>query len=478
MAKRLTATSSHVKQTWTLFACVLVVYLVTASYETGRVLINDSFFSAYPAYTLGTSGTLNIDPIVQYTTKGWAFILDGNLRSDRFPGPILLATPFYAIAGGSTFSLGPSAVVAALTTAVAVALLHRTLLRVVSLRTATGAALLFAFATAAWTVAADGLWTHGPTLMALSLATWALGSQRYAVSGLGYALAILSRPHTAVVAATAGVWESVAKRSWRPVVTIGATSALGFVGLLVYNRINSNAWDIFPGTYGGRIDAATSSGVGGQAQADLWLGDIAATFLSPARGLLVLSPFLILCLPGVVTAWRKAPDWVRSSVVGAGLYLVVQLAGNTWVGASGIFGNRLVLEPLLLATPLLAMSWEAWGEQRRWACWAMVALGGASLWWHGVAAVLPTEDLGGLLPPPAWSEWAISGAVTAASPVAWLGAAVFATVVMVVVTRLPAPRQVTKAPSPKKTDTPSPKRPVQKAETKAPTAPLKRSKKR
>lgn len=478
MAKGRTATSSHVKATWTLFACVLAVYLLTASYETGRVLINDTFFSAYPAYTLGTSGTLNIDSIVQYTTKGWAFILDGNLRSDRFPGPILLATPFYAIAGGDTFSLGPSAVVAALTTAAAVALLHRTLLRVVGLRTSTGAALLFAFATAAWTVSADGLWTHGPTLMALSLATWALGSQRYAVSGLGYALAILSRPHTAVVAAIAGVWESVTKRSWRPVVTIGATSALGFIGLLVYNRINSNAWDIFPGTYGGRIDAATSSGVGGQAQADLWAGDIAATFLSPARGLLVLSPFLILCLPGVVTAWRNAPGWVRSSVVGAGLYLVVQLAGNTWIGANGIFGNRLVLEPLLLMSPLLAMGWEAWGEQRRWARWGMVALGGLSIWWHGVAAVVPAADLGALLPSPAWSEWAVSTAVTAAEPAAWFGAAVFAVVVMMVTTRLPAPGPAAQKPSPRAPNTPTPKRSGQKAETKAPTAPLKRSKKR
>jgi hypothetical protein len=408
-----------------VFGGVLVVYLLTATYAIGEVPINDTFFTAFPAFTLGQFGTLNINPAINYTDKGWAFILDGNLRSDRFPGPILLATPFYAVFGGDRFSLGPSAVVAALTTAGSVAFLHRSLLRLVTPRTATATALAFAFGTAAWTVSADGLWTHGPTLLGLSFAMWAVGSERYAVAGAGYVLAIMSRPHTAAIAAVQGVWASVTTRSWRPAVKMGLVSALGLAGLVFYNRINAGSWDIFPGTYGGRFDAAVSTGSGGQATVGVWGGDLAATFGSPARGLLVLSPFLVMAVPGLRTAWQAAPSWVRSSAVGALVYLVIQLAGNTWIGATGIFGNRLVLEPLLLSMPLLAAAWASWAPERRWALAITAAFAAAAVWWHAVASVVPAVDLGALDPAPRWSDWAVAQAITAAGPVIALLGALF-----------------------------------------------------
>lgn len=437
MAKKRPAEKDRfVKATWILFGGVLVAYLFTATYAIGRVPINDTFFTAFPAYTLGKLGTLNIDAVMNYTDRGWAFIQDGHLRSDRFPGAILIAAPFYAIAGGGQFSLGPSAVVAALTTATAVALLHRTLLRIVGLRTATGGALLFAFGTAAWTVAADGLWTHGPTLMGLSLASWALGSERFAIAGLGYALAILSRPHTAIVAAIAGTWQAISSRSWRPIVLIGSTSVLGLVGLLAYNRVNAGSWDIFPGSYGGRFEAATSVGDGGQAKPGVWAGDIFATLLSPARGALFLSPFLLLAVPGLIGAWRRAPVWVRSSVGGAVAYLVIQLAGNTWIGATGIFGNRLVLESLLLSAPLLALSWEIWGARRVWAVRVMAVFAFLSVWWFAVASVVAAVDLGAIDPAPRWTKWAVPQAVTAAGPAVWAGAAALAGFVIWLIGRI------------------------------------------
>ena len=438
------ATGGHHRDTWILFVLVVIVYVATATVSVTVVgkrayFSNDVFFSAYPAWTIAKLQTLNIDTVITQLgiKSGWGFIVGDHLRSDRFPGPILWAVPFYLIAGGSRFSIGPSAVAAAVGTAIAVALMHRVLLQVVGRRTALGGALSFALATGAWSVSADSLWTHPTCLMGLALGTWMLARGNFAASGIGYAVAILSRPHTAVVAAITGIWESVVRRSWRPVVLTGLTSAVGLALLLGYNKLNAGSWDIFPGSYNGRFDAAINTGTGGQAQPTLWTGDIAATFFSPLRGLFVYSPFLLVLIPGIPAAWRAAPSWVRSSAIGAAVYFVIQLAGNTWIGATDIFGYRLPLEPLLLSSPLLALSYTAWTTRWAWSRWAFAVLSAVSVWWFAVGAVTRTPALNSLREEVPWSEWQVPLAVKAHSPIVLLLAAVLAVGVPWALSRIP-----------------------------------------
>ena len=431
MAKqKASSLSSDIRDTSILGVVTWIIYAVTATVTAtvgpkGLVFSNDTFFSAYPAWTIAQLQTINIDTVTQLTRSGWAFILDGHLRSDRFPGAIFWAVPFYLIGGSDTFTIGPSAIAAATASAITIVFMHRALLSLVNRKTALAAAVLLAFGTAMWSVSADSLWTHPTTLMGLAIGSWAMTRSHFAIAGLGYAVAILSRPHTAVVAAAVGIWESITRKSIRPALLVGATSLLGLIGLVAWNKVNANSWDIFPGTYGGRFDAAISTGDGGQAKPDLWGADLVATFFSPLRGIFFYSPFLLALLPGVIKAWRVAPAWVRSSTVGAGLYLLVQLAGNVWIGATDFFGYRLTLEPLLLVTPLLALAWQEWTSQITSARRVFGVLAALSLWWFAVGSVTRSPDLNGLSQDLPWTQWQVPLAIQAHQPGVWLAAAVF-----------------------------------------------------
>ena len=373
-----------------LFLGTFVVFVITANRIDINV-INDTLFVARPAWTLATQGSLNLENLPAFSGTSWTFLFDGHQRTDRFPGAILFTVPFSFVIRTGTFSLISSGVAAAVACAGAVTLMHRVLLTLVSKKTALGAALVLAFGTSVWSVASDAIWTEGPTMLALGLSMWALTQQRWFLAGAGYAFAILCRPHTAVFALVAGVWESRQRRSWLPMIKVGVVSALGFAGLLLWNKVNSGLWDIFPGTYGGRIASATDTNPGGQATSFEWTNDLISTFFAPLRGIFVYSPFLLLVLPGLRRAWKVAPTWVRSSAIGGVVYLVVQLAGNSWIGGP-IFGYRLILPSLFAWWPLLVLAYQQWTVRRPWSRITFYVLALVSIWWFAQGAlVFPVE---------------------------------------------------------------------------------------
>jgi hypothetical protein len=122
---------------------------------------------------------------------------------------------------------------------------------------------------------------------------------------------------------------------------------------------------------------------------DLW-----GTFLSPSRGLLILSPFLLMLIPGLRAGWRVAPDWVRASAVGGLGYLIMQLSGNRFTGGLGYFGYRVTMEPLVLCTPLLALAFQHWTAVVKWRLQAFSVLAVASLWTFSWGAVFYTLQIG------------------------------------------------------------------------------------
>ena len=409
-----------------LFIGVLIVMVWTAN-RSLTFYSNDVIYVARPAWTLGLGGTLDIGRFTPTDIANWSFTYNGETRSDRFPGAILFAALFYAIGRPNLFTMVPAAVAAAFACAVAATVLHRLLLGIVRPRTALGGALIFAFGTSMWSVASDAIWTEGPVIMGLALATWAMTRQSWVLAGLGYAFAIFSRPHTAVFAAVSGIWEGVTRRSIVPVLKVGLASALGFAGLLLWNKLNSGRWDIFPGSYGGRISGATTSGTYGQASGGERLADYSATFFSPLRGVFVYSPFLLLLLPGLVRAWRIAPSWVRSTAIAGVVYLVVQLAGNSWFGGGGIFGYRLILPSLFAWWPLLALSWDQWTAKRTWSRYIFYALTAASVWWFAQGSLVFRLDYVNANPNEflEWQSWNVPRILDWAGPFGWLAAALF-----------------------------------------------------
>jgi alpha-1,2-mannosyltransferase len=368
------------------------IYLATGTSDNHSRQSNDTLSALIPAWSLGQRGTLDIPDF--YGFSPWIHHVGAHTLSDRMPGIILWATPFYALLGTSR---GPSPAVAALAAAVATATamicLWQLFSRLVAPKTAVAAAGLAAFGTATWTVSGTALWAHGIDQLCIALALLALSRDRFALSGLAYAMGIVTRPHLAVGAAISGIWASVERRSFRPAIVMGLTSSLGLAALVSYNRIVFGQTTLLVGVYAGRTDTAHDSVAGARSNYGLgYLIQVAGTLISPARGVLVLSPFLLLLIPGLRRAWIAAPSWVRSSAVAAVVYMAVQLTGNGFSGGTFFYSYRLPIEALTLASPLLVLAWREWTSrtQVRRAVFAVLAV--ISIAQHAIGAFIFTDS--------------------------------------------------------------------------------------
>lgn len=363
-----------------------VIYLLTAN-STG-VQANDAIATALPAHRLVTAGDLWMDAYADdapWLREG----AGGHLVSNRFPGTIFLAVPFtwlHHLVAGPEFSFFAGAITAALVTAMAMAVLYLVLRRVTSPARATAATAIAALATPTWGISADILWTHGPTQLWLALGLLGVATERFARSGLAFGMAVFTRPPTAVIAAVTGIGESLRRRALRPLVRVGVMSALGLLALVAYNAVVHGDPDPVGGYNPDHLDRVVTMTV------PRYLANVAGTLVSPARGVLVHSPFLIVLAIGLRRAWREAPAWTRTVAVAGVAYLLFHLRVNRFSGGFDFLTYRLPLEMLTVAAPLLVVAYVAWVRERRWrlvAFWTAVAAS-FSLQWL-VAASLPLD---------------------------------------------------------------------------------------
>ncbi|HVL98872.1 MAG TPA: hypothetical protein VM324_06255 [Egibacteraceae bacterium] len=405
--------------TWKLFTAVagplLAVYLATASY--GIPQSPDPIAAAMPAWQLVERGTLSLDASVG--DNPWLVDTGERVVSNRQPGVIAWGVPFYALwplPAADDLPMAPAGVAAAVAAALAMGVLALVLRHLVAPTEAMVAALVAGLGTATWTVSADGLWPHGPSQLWLGLALLALAGTRYVAAGLGFTAAIVTRPNAAVLAAVVGLYLAWRQRSVRPAVLVGAASVLGVVALVAYNTAVYGSPSIaggYPSDFTDRLTTMT------------WLTyaeNVVGTFVSPGRGILVLSPFLLVLAPGLRAGWRAAPSWVRGSALAGVLYLALHLRMNRFSGGTNFFSYRYPIESLTLAAPLLVLAWREWvagsARRMRWLATAVAASFGV----HALGALFFTAPLDPRSP---WTEPAIVPVARAAGPLL-VGAAVAA----------------------------------------------------
>ena len=185
-----------------------------------------------------------------------------------------------------------------------------------------------------------------------------LATGRLFAAGAAYGVAIVVRPLNALIAAASGLYVSWNERDWRPAVKVGAGASLGLAALVAYNAVVYGEPSVLGGYSSAFVDNASDLDPVG------YVRNIALAFVSRSRGLLIWSPFLIVLLPGIPTAWRKAPAWVRGGALGGVVYLLVLLKANRFSGGGGFPAYRYPLEALTAAAPLLFLSYSTWVAER------------------------------------------------------------------------------------------------------------------
>jgi alpha-1,2-mannosyltransferase len=349
------------------FLAAACVYLATAAY----VEINgDVLTTNLASWQLATNGRPYLDqftyaPLDDHPGRAIWVVLDADGREiiGRSAGPMMLAVPAYwlwaQLGGGDTFTLVPAAVTAALVTGLAVALFHATVRTRLPAREASLATFVVAFATPVWSVAANGVWPHTVTVVAIAAMGWACARERWWLVGVLAGIAVLGRAQTAIIAAVLGITLAVWRRDWRLAVKI-AVPSLGLLGVdLLWTRWMYGVWN--PVGYYNPEDVAK------------WRPDglfdpvnLLGLFVSPDRGILVWTPVILLLLPALVRSWRTLPDWSRALAAAGLVFVVAESTQVIFPGGDSVYGYRMALELLLCSAPALAFSAPRTGRVARW----------------------------------------------------------------------------------------------------------------
>lgn len=243
-----------------------------------------------------------------------------------------------------------SMLTASIVTALSAAFFFLAVSRFVTRRsTAIGATILYTFGTTAFSVAARGIWQHGPSLLFLTIAIWLLAppetTTRVALSGLFLGFAVWNRPPNILIVLPLALYVLLRQRR----AVIGFTVCAAIPAALM-------SWYSFH--YWGTITNM------GQYPAENWfLGSLgpglAGIFFSPSRGLFVFTPpfvFSFIVIAAVARHPRRDPLLVA---LAAGVLLTPCLYAKWWSWWGGTcFGYRLLTECVPALAILLAVGWE------------------------------------------------------------------------------------------------------------------------
>ena len=209
-------------------------------------------------------------------------------------------------------------------------------------------ALLFAFATPAWSTASRSLWQHGPSMLLLAVALLIqLRGGRMVWIGVLLACAYAVRPTNIIPLAVFGGWTLVSRPRQLP----GFLAGAGIV-LAVFFWSNMRLYGAWlspyyrPGFY----------------TKNFFIGDaLAGDLISPARGLFTFSPIFLLCFVGLMIKVRMRRLTLLDLAVAAVLVLhwiaIAVSNGNWWGGDS--YGPRFFADllPYLLFLLLPVFAW-------------------------------------------------------------------------------------------------------------------------
>jgi hypothetical protein len=291
-----------------------VFFILIAVYDRSPVRTSaDSRWSIAEAMSFiqGHDGNLSEYQKLLDAQDYYAIDMENGKPYPFFPiGASLLAVPFVAIAAAVQPSFEErlkervpanfEALVASFYGALAAVVFFRLVLdRWDSTGTALASTFIFALCTSMWSMATRALWQHGPLILMLLLAMLLLqqASKRPALIqyvGLPLAAGFIIRPTALIPIAAITIYILVFYRPWS--LRYAAGAVLVMVPWAIHNLAIYHS--ILPPYYQpGRISAASDMSEG-----------MLGTLISPARGLFVYSPVLVLAFSGFAFALQESRE--------------------------------------------------------------------------------------------------------------------------------------------------------------------------
>lgn len=370
---------AHVRQALLLALAAFAVY----NANLRIVGAGDTYPARALPFAILEHGSLYLDPIADLVRHGnpkpyWMLPSHHGRQASLYPiaTPVLVTPLYIPVVLGLHWSgasddmrvdamLWMEKLVASAIAATAVAWVYLLALRRASRRVAFAVALAFAFGTNTWATSSQALWQHGMAeLLAVALLWFAtsLPSRRHLwAAGLCCGLLAANRPPDALLALPLAVF-MLWRDGWRAAVPLAAGAILPIGLTVAYNEIvfNSLAGG-YSLVFGGPLPFLHRSAVA---------PGLAGLLLSPGKGLLTFSPFLLVAMLGARRWWSRVGPHERLDLACAAA-IVMQLAlyaGTDWrAGVS--FGPRFLTDSLPLWCWLLVPVIEGSGRLVRAAFW-------------------------------------------------------------------------------------------------------------
>jgi hypothetical protein len=377
-----------------LFLVLVVIYNANGR-EIGTV---DSQPAKFTARELAVRGTLTLDRVVAERpglAERPAFAKDrqGHVRSAYpLPSALIAAVPATLLHHSGLVDmdapLAPNlvaALTASLLTAAAVTFIFLAVRRLVPERMAFLTALAIGIGTNYWPVVSRTLWQHDSVAFGLALALWAwlrpaseIRSRDLWLGGIGLAIAGAARPQVSPLVAIMLAWlgaRAGARKTISPAAIIGLAALMSIVSNYVW----------FGHVLGAapRLEAVhpETHGIEGTISATPWVGAL-GLLVSPSRGLLVFSPFVLVALaarrPLTATSELFALRWLTAGIV---VQFALYAGYTVWWGGH-TYGPRYTMDLIAPLAPAIAV-----GLQRAsGVAWARIAVGLLLVWSFVVAA--------------------------------------------------------------------------------------------
>ncbi|HVO11060.1 MAG TPA: hypothetical protein VMX54_10015 [Vicinamibacteria bacterium] len=351
-----------------------VVCLLVYNANLRSISAGDTYPARYQPFGILRHGSLTLEPILSLVRQGRSPAEAYWIRPGRdgrtvslYPVVLpVLVSPLYVPAAIYLRSQGwPQETVeraamimekltASLLTAASAALLFLLLRRRASPRLSLLLTLVYAFGTTTWVISSQALWQHGLAelllVSALLLVTGPATPARVIATGAILALIAANRPPDALLAAAIGFPALFWARRRAPLLVAAALIPAGLV--LAYNLALAGHW---AGGYGVAARAGNYGMTGSRRffRNDLLVG-LAGLLFSPARGLFVFSPFLLLVPLAFRRVWADAGDRRLTAALGIAVALQLLLyAKADWVRVAS-WGPRWLTDLLPVLFWMLA----------------------------------------------------------------------------------------------------------------------------